>query len=55
LKSVPLVQDQDEIFYPGEIEARNDGRNRREGLLLPDDTVRDLRRLAAELGMNDRF
>jgi len=50
LKSVPLAQGFDEIFYPGEIEARHDIRNRRDGLLLPDDTLADLRRLAEQVG-----
>ncbi len=48
LKAVPRAQGFDEIFYPGEIEARNDARNRRDGLVLPDDTVADLSTLARE-------
>jgi LDH2 family malate/lactate/ureidoglycolate dehydrogenase len=48
LKAVPLAVGHDEIFYPGEIEARNDARNRRDGLTMPDDTVRDLERVAAD-------
>jgi len=40
-----------EVFYPGEIEARNDARNRKEGLLLPADTVADLRKLAKNFGL----
>ena len=51
LKSVPLAQGYDEVFYPGEIEARNDARNRRQGLKLPDDTLSDLERLANETGI----
>ena len=51
LKAVPLAQGFDEVFYPGEIEARNDARNRAEGLALPDDTLADLRRLAAQTGV----
>ena len=42
LKAAPLAQGHDEIFYPGEIEARNEAKNRRDGLLLPDDTLADL-------------
>ena len=49
LKSVPLAHGFDEILYPGELEARNDLRNRREGLLLPQETLADLRTLAAQL------
>jgi LDH2 family malate/lactate/ureidoglycolate dehydrogenase len=48
LKSVPLAQGFEEVVYPGELEARNDARNRAEGLLLPDDTLADLRKLAKE-------
>lgn len=55
LKSVPLAQGYDEVFYPGEIEARNDAQNRRDGLLLPDDTLADLRRLATECGLDGRL
>jgi LDH2 family malate/lactate/ureidoglycolate dehydrogenase len=51
LKSVPRAQGVDEVFYPGEIEARNDARNRNEGLLLPDDTLADLARIAAGRGL----
>ena len=51
LKGVPLAVGHDEVFYPGEIEARNEVRNRREGLLLPDDTLRDLEKVAAECGV----
>ena len=51
LKAVPLAHGHDEVFFPGEIEARNDTRNRVEGLALPDDTLADLRRLAAETGI----
>jgi len=50
LKSVPLAQGFDEVVYPGELEARNDARNRREGLQLPEDTLTDLRKLAQEAG-----
>lgn len=55
LKSVPLAKGHDEVFYPGEIEARNDERNRREGLRLPEDTRADLARIAAETGLADRL
>jgi len=51
LKAVPLAQGFDEIFYPGEIEARNDLRNRRDGLSLPADTIADLTKLAEEFGL----
>jgi len=48
IKAVPLAQGFDEVFYPGEIEARNDAKNRREGLLLPEDTLTDLKKVAIE-------
>lgn len=51
LKSVPLAQGFEEVFYPGEIEAREDARNRAEGLLLPGDTLADLRKLAEGHGL----
>ena len=51
LKSVPLAKDVTEVHYPGEIEARNEERNRRDGLLLPQDTLADLERIAGEVGL----
>ncbi len=42
LKAVPLAPGFDEIYYPGEIEAQNDARHRKEGLLLPADTLASL-------------
>jgi LDH2 family malate/lactate/ureidoglycolate dehydrogenase len=51
IKSVPLAQGFPEVFYPGEIEARNDVKNRKEGLLLPDDTLADLKKVASEYGL----
>ena len=48
IKSVPRAQGFDEIYYPGEIEARNDVRNRQDGLALAEDTLNDLRRIAAD-------
>ena len=49
LKAVPLAQGFDEVVYPGELEARNDKRNRAEGIQLPADTIADLKRLSDEL------
>jgi LDH2 family malate/lactate/ureidoglycolate dehydrogenase len=51
LKSVPLAQGFDEVFYPGEMEARNNERNRSLGIQYPDDTIADLKRIAAETGL----
>ena len=53
LKGAPLADGTAEIFYPGEIEARNDVRNRRDGLALPADTLEDLVELADELGIRE--
>ena len=55
LKSAPLAKDVSDIHYPGEIEARNDERNRREGLALPSDTLADLKRIAVELGLDGKL
>jgi LDH2 family malate/lactate/ureidoglycolate dehydrogenase len=55
LKSVPLAKGFDEIFYPGELEARRDLQNRRDGLLLPGDTLDDLKRIARSTGMEGRL
>ena len=43
---MPLAQGFEEVFYPGEIEARNEAQNRAAGLVLPDETLADLRKLA---------
>jgi LDH2 family malate/lactate/ureidoglycolate dehydrogenase len=51
VKSVPRAQGFDEVFYPGEIEARNNERNRRDGIEFPVDTLADLRRIAKERGL----
>jgi LDH2 family malate/lactate/ureidoglycolate dehydrogenase len=53
LKAVPVAPGHEGVFYPGELEARNDGRNRREGLSLPEDTLADLARVAREAGVTD--
>ncbi|MDB5361721.1 MAG: putative oxidoreductase YbiC [Rhodospirillales bacterium] len=49
LKGVKLAAGSEEVFYPGEIEARNDAHNRADGLLLPADTVADLTKLAHDM------
>jgi len=55
IKAVPTAKGFDEVFYPGEIEANNNLRNRKEGLLLPDDTLADLKRIAGETGLEARL
>ena len=51
IKAVPLAQGFDEVFYPGEIEDRNDVRFRHEGLALPQETTADLRRIVQATGL----
>lgn len=55
IKSVPTAKGYDEVFYPGEIEANNDAKNRKEGLSLPEDTLTDLRRIAQETGLEAKL
>ena len=55
LKSVPLAKGHDEVFYPGEIEANNNLSNRRDGLVLPDDTLADLARIARECRLESKL
>jgi LDH2 family malate/lactate/ureidoglycolate dehydrogenase len=46
LKAAPLAKNSSGIFYPGELEARHDIVNRREGLQLSDNVLSDLRAVA---------
>jgi LDH2 family malate/lactate/ureidoglycolate dehydrogenase len=55
IKAVPLARGFDEVFYPGEIEARNDARNRKEGIQFPEDTLADLKRIARETGLESKL
>jgi LDH2 family malate/lactate/ureidoglycolate dehydrogenase len=48
IKSQPRAQGVDEIFLPGEMEARADRRQQAEGIALPEDTWKELVRLAGE-------
>ena len=52
LKSVPLAKGFDEVVYPGELEARNDAKNRAAGLVLPSDTIADLVATGAFYGVS---
>lgn len=47
LKAVPHAEGVDEVFYPGEKEAREHEKNIEEGILLPLDTIAGLDRVAA--------
>jgi len=51
VKAVPVAAGFDEVFYPGEIEARNDLKHRAKGLVLPTDTLADLAAIARETGL----
>lgn len=51
LKATPRAEGFDEIYFPGEPEARAEERGRREGIALPAKTVADLDTLADDLGV----
>jgi LDH2 family malate/lactate/ureidoglycolate dehydrogenase len=51
VKSVPPAQGFDEIFLPGELEARAAREHLQQGLSLPQQTLDDLRQLAAATGV----
>jgi LDH2 family malate/lactate/ureidoglycolate dehydrogenase len=55
LRAVPLAKGFEEILYPGELEARNEARNRQDGLLLPQDTRLDLGNLAKEMALESKL
>ncbi|WP_025770923.1 Ldh family oxidoreductase [Thioalkalivibrio sp. HK1] len=51
IKGSPPAVKGDEIYYPGELEARADARSRSEGIALPDDVVSELNAQATALGV----
>ena len=52
VKATPLAEGSSEIFYPGEIEERNDTNSRAsDAIILPEQTWQDLLTLAAESGI----
>jgi len=52
VKSVPLAQGFDEVFYPGEVEDRAEAANLAAGgVVLATESLADLRRLGAETGV----
>ena len=55
IKAVPTAKGFDEVFYPGEIEANNDRKNRTEGILFPDDTLADLKRIGKDAGLDSKL
>ena len=54
-KAVPLAEGFEEVFYPGELEAINETKNRKEGIQLPDDTIADLRKMANTVGLESQL
>ena len=56
VKTTPLAPGYDEIFYPGELEDRNQQKNLDAGgVVLPDQTRTDLEKLGAQLGITAAF
>jgi LDH2 family malate/lactate/ureidoglycolate dehydrogenase len=55
IKSVPLAKGFEEVFYPGEMEIRNEEHHRQEGLELPEQTLTSLVMLAQEAGLKSRL
>jgi LDH2 family malate/lactate/ureidoglycolate dehydrogenase len=51
IKAVPRAEGFEEVFYPGEIEARNEARHLREGLDLPRKSLDGLLAAGARLGV----
>lgn len=51
LKDVPVAEGHSQVFFPGEMENLADAENRAKGLLLPEDTLTDLARVAKEAGV----
>ena len=55
LHAAPRAPGVDRILYPGELEALNDARFRAEGIMLPEDTMDELREKAREIGVAAPF
>ncbi|MFC4277606.1 Ldh family oxidoreductase [Achromobacter aloeverae] len=51
LKDVPVAPGHEQVYYPGEMEAQADQRNRAAGLFLAPETLADLARVGAEAGV----
>ncbi|WP_299625936.1 Ldh family oxidoreductase [Pelagibius sp.] len=51
IKAVPRAPGVKEIHYPGELEARAEERQRRHGVVIPEDTLAELDAAARELGI----
>ncbi len=53
LRSSKRAEGHDEILMPGELEARSERENLRDGVALPPDLVKDLTSVAAEYGLSE--
>lgn len=53
LKSVPVAPGHSGVYYPGELEAARDLKHRKEGFVLPEDTLAELRTIAEKAGIRD--
>ncbi len=51
LKATPHAAGNEEIFYPGELEARAEERNRANGIVLPPETLAELDAMAEDFGL----
>lgn len=55
VKAAPLAPGVEEVYYPGEPEARAEEANLQRGVSLPRKTIEDLTRLAEEIGVRAPF
>lgn len=53
LKAVPVAPGHEGVFYPGELEARNDLRQREHGLRVARETLAGLQALARQAGLDE--
>lgn len=53
IKSVPKAHGVEEVFYPGEIEIHRDGINRKQGITLPYEVLKDMAEVGKEAGVSD--
>ena len=51
IKSAQRAEGVEEVFYPGELEAQAEERNRADGVAIPADTLAELNAGARELGI----
>ena len=51
IKNSPLASGADEIYYPGELEARAERRHLEQGITIPEDTLVELDAAAKDIGI----